>query len=124
MPEVLFIEHRVNRAIPDLGATDDVITFPLDVVVKEIEVSIDIKHTYRGDLKLTLKSPQGQNIVLIDRSGGGADDIVRSFRSSDEPGLFDAVIGKSAKADWSLKIEDMAKQDVGVLVKWGIAITY
>ena len=124
LPEVLFMEHRVNKAIPDLGATDDIIPFPLDVAIKEFEVSVDIKHTYRGDLRLTLKSPQGQNIVLVDRSGGSADDIVRSFRSSDEPGLFDAVIGKSAKGDWSLKIEDVAKQDVGVLTKWGIAITY
>lgn len=124
LPEVLFMEHRVNKAIPDQGTTEDVIPFPLDVAIQEFEVSVDIKHTYRGDLRLTLISPKNQNIVLVDRSGGSADDIVRSFRSSDEPGLFDTVIGKSANGDWSLKIEDLAKQDVGVLVNWGIAITY
>jgi hypothetical protein len=124
LPETLFMEHRVNKAIPDLGTTEDIIIFPLDVVIKEIEVSVDIRHTYRGDLRLTIKSPQGQNIVLIDRSGGGEDNIIQSYRSTDEPGLFDAIIGNSAKGNWSLKIEDMAKQDVGVLTKWGLTITY
>ena len=118
------MKHRVNKAIPDLGATEDAITFPLDVTINEIEVSVDIKHTHRGDLRLTLISPQAQNIVLIDRSGGSEDNIIQSFRSTDEPGLFDAVIGKSAKGDWTLKIEDLAKQDVGVLTKWGLTIAY
>jgi len=124
LPEVLFMEHRVNKAIPDLGDTEDIIPFPLDVIIKEIEASVDIKHTYRGDLRLTLKSPQDQGIILVDRSGGSEDNIIRSFRSSDEPELLNTIIGISAKGDWSLKIEDVAKQDVGVLVKWGIAITY
>jgi subtilisin-like proprotein convertase family protein len=88
-------------------------------LTKEIEVSVDIKHTYCGDLRLTLKSPQSQNIILIDRSGGSEDDIIRSFRSSNEPALINAIMGTAAKGDWSLKIEDTAKQDVGVLVKWG-----
>lgn len=124
LPEALFMEHRVNKPIPDQGVIEDVITFPLDVVINEIEVSVDIKHTYRGDLRLILKSAQGQNIVLVDRSGGSDDNIIQSFRSTDEPGLFNAVIGKSAKGDWSLKIEDLAKQDVGVLTKWGLTISY
>lgn len=124
LPEVLFVEHRVSKPIPDLGVSEDDITFPLEVTVKEIEVTPDIKHTYRGDLRVILKPPQGSEIMFHDGSGGSQKDLIRSFRSSDEPGLFASVIGTSAKGNWRLKVMDMAKQDVGNLNKWGVAITY
>lgn len=124
LPEELTMEHRVNRPIPDLGDTEDILTFPLDVAIKDIEVNINIKHTWRGDLKVILRSPQGNEILLHDRTGHNEDDIVRSFRSSNEPDLFRTIMGTAAKGDWGLKIYDMAKSDVGVLVKWGLSITY
>jgi len=124
LPEVLFMEHRVNKPIPDLGEIQDPITFPLDVVIKDIEVNVDIKHTWRGDLRVILKPPQGDEIILQDRTGGSQDDIVKGFRSSAEPELFAPIIGSSAEGDWHLKVVDLAKQDVGVIVKWGLAITY
>ena len=124
LPEVLFMEHRVNKPIPDLGETQDPITFPLDVTIKDIEVQVDIKHTWRGDLRLILEPPQGDEIILLNRTGGGQDDIVQSFRSSAEPELFGPLIGASAKGDWHLRVVDMAKRDVGVIVKWGLAVTY
>lgn len=124
LPESLYVEHRVNSPIPDNGQLEDVVNFCNDVLIKEVEINVDIKHTWRGDLRLTLTSPQGERIVLADRTGGSQDDIVRSFRSSDEPDMFAPVVGKSAKGEWRLKIEDMAEQDVGILAKWGLAITY
>lgn len=124
LPEVHFIEHRVNNPIPDRGEIEDSITFPLNVVINEIVINVEITHTWRGDLRVSLKSPNGTEITLVNRTGGSIDNIIRSFRSSDDPSLFANILNGSAQGDWSLKIEDMASQDVGVLVKWGLAITY
>lgn len=126
LPEVLYMEHRINRPIPDLGVTEDSITFPLDVAIQDIEISLDIRHTWRGDLRVIVKPPDPDvdKIVLVDRTGGSQDDIIRSFRSSDEPELFARLIGTSAKGNWGLKVLDLAEQDVGVVLKWGLAITY
>ncbi len=124
LPEVLFMEHRVNKSIPDMNEIEDIITFPLDVFIKDIEIGVDIRHTWRSDLRVILKSPQGDEIILLDRTGGSQDDIVRSFRSSNEPELFASMMETSAEGDWRLKVVDMAKQDVGVIIKWGLAITY
>ena len=124
LPEVLFMEHRVNKPIPDLAEVESPITFPLEVDIRDIEVNLEIRHTWRSDLRVILKSPRGDEIVLQDRTGGSQDDIIKSFRSSDEPELFAVVLGSSAEGDWHLKIIDMAEEDVGVLVKWGLAITY
>ena len=124
LPEVLLMEHQINRPIPDLGETTDPITFPLDVAIEEIEVNVDIRHTFRGDLRVILEPPHGGEIVLENRTGGGQDDIVKSFRSSAEPELFEPILGTSAKGEWRLKVLDMARRDVGVVVKWGVAIAY
>lgn len=124
LPEVLFMEHRVNKKIPDLGEYKDPVIFPLDVTIQNIEVNVEIRHTYSSDLRVILKSPQGNEIILQDRTGGSQDDIIKSFRSSNEPDLFAPVIGKPAKGDWHLKVMDVAEQDEGTLVKWGLAISY
>ena len=121
----LSMEHRINRRIPDLGETETGITFPLAVTFEAMEVSVEIRHSWRGDLRLTLIPPRGRKkIVLVDRTGRGQDDLVRSFRSNDGQADFDSLLRGSAKGEWRLKVEDLARQDVGVLVKWGLAVTY
>jgi subtilisin family serine protease len=124
LPAVLFVEHRTNTPIPDLGETEDTIPFPLDVKAREISVNVEIKHTWRGDLRLILRTPGGAEIVLQERSGAGEDDLVRSYRSTDTPDLFEPVLGTSAQGDWGLRVLDMAARDTGVLTKWGLAVTY
>ena len=124
MPEVLYVEHRINRRIPDLGDVDDVINFPLDLTSSDIELTLDIRHTWRGDLRVVLTSPHGEVVVLWDQSGGGEDDIVRTFRASTERELLGALLGKPAKGDWRLQISDAVAEDVGVLMKSGIAVSF
>ena len=124
LPEVLYVEHRVNRGIPDLRGAEDVINFPLEVEARDIEITLDIRHTWRGDLRVLLTPPQGEVVVLWNRSGGREDNIVRTFRASNDPELLGALLGVSARGDWRLQIADMAAQDVGVLAKWGVGVTY
>ncbi len=90
----------------------------------DIEICVEIKHTWRGDLSIILKPPGQNDITLQNRTGGGANDFIRTFRSSDQPALFQNLINTPAQGDWILKISDHAERDDGVLIKWGIAITY
>ena len=124
LPQVLFMEHRINRSIPDQGEIQDTLIFPLEVMAQDIEVHVEILHTWRGDLRVIVIPPQGGEITLVDGSGGSQDNLIRSFRSSDDPGLFSGIIGASAGGDWRLKVMDMAGEDVGTLVKWGLGVTY
>lgn len=120
----LFMEHRVKILIPDMGEIRDTIPFPLQKNIVEIEVSINIEHTYRGDLSIYLQPPGQNEITLLNRTGGGADNFIRTFRSTDEPELFQNLINSSPLGDWTLRITDNARRDDGILNKWGIAITY
>ena len=124
LPEVLFIEHHINKPIPDHNEVQDPIVFPLEVQIKSIEVSLDIRHTWSSDLRVILISPQGHEVILHDRAGGSQEDVIQTFRSSDSPELFEPVIGNNAQGDWRLRIMDLAEADVGTLLKWSVGITY
>lgn len=124
LPETLLLEHLVNKPIPDQGQMVDTIAFAEDVGIKQFEIKVDIRHTWRSDLRVILIPPIGDEITLFNKSGGSEDDIVATLRSSDEAELFAGLISQSAQGSWQLRIEDTARQDVGVLKSWGLAVTY
>ena len=87
--------------IPDaspIGARSTIIVAS-DLTISSIKVSVDITHTFIGDLKITLNPPLGTAIVLHDRNGGGTRQPAKTFDLSVDSGL-GALTGKTAKGDW------------------------
>jgi subtilisin-like proprotein convertase family protein len=112
-----------GREIPDNSATGirDAITFTDAGNVASIKVSVDISHTFIGDLTLTLIAPSGASVVLHNRNGGNADNVRRSFDLGSTPGL--AVLsGQAIRGDWTLLAQDLAALDTGRLNRWEIEI--
>ncbi len=73
-----------NVAIPDnstVGVTET-LTFPESLVMGDVEVYVRIKHTFVGDLTMTLTSPEGTVVRLHNRTGGGADSLVGWYDST------------------------------------------
>lgn len=76
------------------------------------KVKVDIKHTYRSDLIVRLKSPTGRTYRLFNRSGGSADDLKQTFDVS--------LRRVDPNGDWTLEVQDVARNDTGTLVSWSI----
>lgn len=110
-------------AIPDNNATGirHAINFTDAAILSSIKVTVDITHTYIGDLHLTLIAPSGTSVVLHDRNGGNADNIQRSFDLSSTPGLA-ALSGQSIQGNWALLVQDLAAVDIGKLNRWELEI--
>jgi subtilisin-like proprotein convertase family protein len=89
--------------------------------VKEIEVSVDITHSYIGDLNLHLVSPAGTMISLHQRADGAADNIIKTYISSSYPAL-QALHGEPVQGAWRLKVADLEEADVGKLNRWALRI--
>ncbi|WP_044199370.1 M4 family metallopeptidase [Hyalangium minutum] len=106
-----------NAEIKDLSTTSSEITLGQDATIDQLKVDLDLAHTYRGDLKVTLTSPSGKTAVLSDRAGGGADDIKGQFDLSKE------FAGEKAAGKWTLTVEDKAKRDTGTLKSWSLTAT-
>ncbi|MCK4666804.1 S8 family serine peptidase, partial [Candidatus Dependentiae bacterium] len=115
-------------AIPDNNTTG--ITSNLDLsnvgTIADINIYLNITHTYIGDLKITLISPEGTPIVLHNKSGGGTDNIVGWYdtdKPEDGPGKLDDLVGENGSGNWRIAITDTAGQDTGQLNSWKLEIT-
>lgn len=111
-------------AIPDnnAGGIRGVIQFAESAMIASIKVGVDITHTYIGDLRLALVAPNGTQVLLHDRNGGGADNLQRSYDATDTPGLA-ALAGQTVTGTWTLTVHDLAAVDVGTLNAWQIDVT-
>jgi M6 family metalloprotease-like protein len=89
--------------------------------VKSVEVTIDITHTYIGDLKVTLVSPKGTSVDLHNRFGAGQDNLIQNYTVSSTPALA-KFAGEPIEGKWTLKVADLAKEDGGKLNRWSIKV--
>ena len=102
--------HKSNdgAAIPD----NDPNGVELDMVVDQpgtiaaMSVTVDISHSYSGDLTVQLLRDGGDAITLHDQTGGGADDVKATYSLSDWAGL-------DAAAIYTLRVVDNARSDTG-----------
>lgn len=115
-----------SLSIPDNTGRQDTsshIHIMANGTIKSLSVSVDISHTYRGDLKVILTSPNGTETALHDRSGGPANDIRQTYSSESHAGL-GALVGGQTAGRWTLSVGDYAGGDVGTLNSWSLVIKY
>ncbi|MDO6604073.1 zinc-dependent metalloprotease [Arenibacter palladensis] len=107
------------------------ITLLNDLPVADINVNLDLTHSFLADLEVTLISPAGTRVILVSNSCGGNQDILATFDDSAEAficgttpaiqgtvrplGSLAAFNGESTYGDWILEVKDIAASDGGSL---------
>lgn len=103
------------------------LTIPLEssaTNVTDVKVSIDVSHTFIGDLEIDLQSPLGTVVRLHNHSGSSSANIIGTYGvdlTSAES--LDAFIGENSIGTWTLSILDNALGDGGDLNNWSLEIT-
>lgn len=106
-----------NAPIKDNTTATSTIDVPEEFDIDKFNLNLDIAHTYKGDLKVTLTSPSGKTAVVHDHTGGSTDNVTGQFD------LSSAFAGEKVKGPWKLSVEDNARQDEGTLKSWGFTAT-
>ena len=75
-------------------------------------ISVNIVHTYKGDLKVDLVAPDGTLYNLHNRSGGSADNVVGTFSRN--------LTSEVLNGTWKLRVNDNASGDVGYINSWNV----
>ena len=108
-------------------------------VLRDVNVRIDVEHSYTSDLRITLEGPGGQSILLVGAEGGAGDHFQNTafddaalesvqgknapftgiFRPEESLSLFN---GAEPNGTWILKVEDQAFQDGGSLNSWELTL--
>ncbi|HJL14674.1 MAG TPA: proprotein convertase P-domain-containing protein [Sandaracinaceae bacterium LLY-WYZ-13_1] len=110
-----------GAAIPDADPAGVERTIVVDrppASVARLHVSATIRHTWRGDLRVVLRSPAGTERVLHDRAGGSADDLTIG---ADLTSVFE---GEPAHGAWTLRVSDHARRDTGRIATWRLELDY
>ncbi len=111
------IAEGTGADVPDndsMGVSNVATVSGAEGVVATARVTLDITHTFVGDLMVSLEHG-GVSYTLHNREGGSDDDLT---------GAFDAVgfEGLDPNGAWTLHVSDNAGQDVGRLNGWAVEI--
>jgi subtilisin-like proprotein convertase family protein len=87
--------------------------------IRRLQVKLEIKHTYIGDLMVELEGPSGERAVLYARSGGPTKDLSIAYDSASLAALR-GFVGAPVQGDWRLRVRDVDRLDVGQLLRWSI----
>lgn len=112
-------------AIPDnnpAGVRDTIMVAETGTLTS-IRVSVEITHTYIGDLQVTLLAPSGKSAVLHARSGAGTDNLSKTYDATTTPALR-GLAGEPVQGGWTLAVQDLAAVDNGQLVKWELELAF
>ncbi|MBT2509478.1 M4 family metallopeptidase [Streptomyces sp. ISL-98] len=103
-------ENTTDVAIPDNGAavTSSVTSTKTGAAPSTLKASVDIVHTWRGDLVIDLIAPDGTAYRLKNSSGSdSADNVVETYTVN--------ASSETANGVWKLKVQDVAAQDTGYI---------
>jgi Proprotein convertase P-domain/Papain family cysteine protease len=111
----LTFQGESGLAIPDNdpAGVSSPITIEEGGAIAGLRVDVQIAHTYRGDLRVSLHRGD-QAVVLHDRAGGGGQGLTQSFELAD----FD---GQDLAGEWRLVVVDLASNDTGTLDAWTLS---
>ncbi|MEZ5064458.1 MAG: proprotein convertase P-domain-containing protein [bacterium] len=139
-------------AIPDNNGTGATSTLAVadDVTLTDVNVRVQISHTYVGDLKIVLQHPDGTLVTLLDRPGVpastygcGDNDMNVTFDSASGVNLesycsgstpwysgvaapfstLNTLNGKSSAGTWRVIVTDNAGSDTGSILDWELLTT-
>jgi subtilisin-like proprotein convertase family protein len=131
-----------STALPirDYTLTASTITIDQDLTVTDVNVKLNISHTYDSDLYIYLVGPDGTTVDLVANRGGGGnhftntwldDEATRLVRNGKAPfsGAYrpeqplSALDGTNARGVWTLYVYDGFGADIGTLNSWSLALT-
>lgn len=134
----------IPKAISDNStSTSSLAVSALGGTLTDVNVTINITHTFVQDLSITLVHPDGTRIDLCSLNGGNGDNFtntvfdqqastsITSINSSNAPftasytpeGNLDSLNGKSANGTWTLEGVDGASGDTGSIDNWSLDLS-
>jgi subtilisin-like proprotein convertase family protein len=112
-----------------------------DGVIRDLDVRINLTHTFDGDMDITLIDPTGVRIPLAQNRGGGGDNYTGTAFDDEAATPISAGVapfggafrpeqplayadGRRIGGLWTLEIVDEVGGDSGTLLAWQITMTY
>lgn len=136
-----YCSENTPMDIVDNGTMTDTISIEDEGVILDVNVMLDITHTYVGDLVISLKGSNEEVAALTIANGGGGDDFDHTifddeasqsiingsapFQGSYQPQQPLSVFNESdMQGEWVLTVTDNYSSDDGTLDDWCLILQY
>ncbi len=107
-----YFENTTAVSIPDRSTITSNIAVDRTGSAGNVSVTVDISHTYRGDISIYLVAPDGSSYLLKDKDrNDSAQNIQATYTGS---------ISGNAAGTWTLQVTDNYRRDTGTLNNWSI----
>jgi aminopeptidase S len=117
-PSGQVFENAADVSVPDNGAA---VTSSVTVSGRTgnapaaLQVGVDIRHTFRGDLVVDLLAPDGTAYRLKSSSSSdSADNVITTYSVN--------ASTETANGVWRLRVQDIAAQDTGYINSWRLTL--
>ena len=148
-PGGVFTTNTFSNVTPEAITDNMTSTSTIDVsgvgtFAGDIDLTVDITHTFASDLEISLTSPLGTTAVITTDNGGGNDDVFSGTLFDDQANdpvtdhaftnmvtatpltveeALSVFIGEDTNGTWTLTIFDDAGGDTGTLNSWSLDVS-
>jgi len=137
-PPMVYNSTNVPLPIPDNPTISSTLIISDNFTINDVNVTINLTHTFDGDLDIFLVAPDGTTVVELTTDNGGSGDNYTNTTFDDEAataitagaapftgsyrpeGLLSTLDGLNASGTWTLRIDDDAGGDTGILLAWSL----
>ncbi|MEV6524705.1 S8 family serine peptidase [Longispora sp. NPDC051575] len=115
VPPGAYFENLADVAVADNATVTSSITVSgvTGNAPATLKVGVDVKHTYRGDLVISLVAPDGTVYLLEDfANNDSVANVIKTYTVN--------ASSEVANGVWKLKVQDIASQDVGKIDAWNL----
>ncbi|NEQ26832.1 MAG: peptidase S8, partial [Microcoleus sp. SIO2G3] len=89
--------------------------------LRDIQVSLDVEHSFLGDISISLIAPNGAVILLQGRTLGRSTRLQTIYSLQTTP-MLRQLLNRSISGRWQVRLVDAALLNVGRLRSWQIAL--
>jgi len=116
---------KPNIAIPDASSAgvQSSVALAGSGVAARVKCSVEISHTWVGDLRVQLVAPNGRTATLHGQVGGSQRDLKMTYDSETPSSPLAPLIGQSVAGNWTLRVADLMARDTGTFKSWSIEVT-
>lgn len=125
MPATRTIQRQNQAALEIPDASDQGISSSIQIAeagaLREIQVTVDLEHSFLGDLELWLIPPQGNPVLLQGRTLGRQTQLQTTYSRQTTPNL-SLLLNRPTEGRWQLWAVDRVPQNTGRINGWTLSL--
>ncbi|MFN0018760.1 MAG: VWA domain-containing protein [Pirellulaceae bacterium] len=138
-PQTIYPSANVPVSIASNSTQVSTLTIGDSLTISDLDVQLNITHTFDSDLDVFLVAPGGQRIELFTDVGSGGDNFNGTILDAEATtvitsgtapfagvyrpeGNLQLLSGLNSQGTWKLEVSDDASGDVGTLNSWSLLI--